>query len=547
MRRRWTAGLLAASLFLAAACGGDDDDTGGPSPTADVAGTDGEAAESTEPDGAGEGTAPSDTTGDTAAGPLRRGGTLRVAEPYDPSRFDPHRSTIGQDIRLLVPVYDRLVHFDADGDLVPGLATEWEFDETATVFTMKLREGVTFHDGAPFNAEAVKLNIERGQTVEGSSIAGDLAEIERIETPDDYTVVFHLSAPNSMLPGLLSHRAGAMVSPTAFDNPDLDHMPVGAGPYRVVEYDPGSRIIMERFEDYWNTEAGGPDRIEYSIMVDNRTRLNALLGGQIDLAILSGREQEEAERAGFTTVGKPGLTYLVLYLNRAKSHFGDRRVRQALNHAVDRQSMIDVVLQGAGTPTVQPFPEGYWAYNPDYPADYYQYDPDRARELLAEAGLEDGFSFEMLVPTTPTSEQLAEIVMAQLEEVGITAEPYPVEAAQTADVYYAQEQRDALIAQWGGRPDPQMTLELQFTAGGFGNPGDHTTPEFEEANRRTRAATDPEERAELLKEQVAIVVEEAFQVPLIHDFGVFAYSDKVATFDTLVTGQIDYLSISLNE
>jgi peptide/nickel transport system substrate-binding protein len=346
---------------------------------------------------------------------------------------------------------------------------------------------------------------------------------------------------------MLAHRAGAMVSPTAFDNPDLDHMPVGAGPYRMVEYDPGSRIIMERFEDYWDTEAGGPDRIEYSIMVDGRTRLNALLGGQIDLAILSGREQQEAEQAGFTTVGKPGLTYLVLYLNRAKSHFGDRRVRQALNHAIDRQSMIDVVLQGAGTATVQPFPEGYWAYNPDYPADYYEYNPDRARELLAEAGLEDGFSFEMLVPTTPTGQQMAEVVMAQLGEVGIEAQPFSVEAAQTADVYYAQEQRDSLIAQWGGRPDPQMTLELQFTANGFGNPGDHTTPEFEEANRRTRAATDFDERAELLREQVAIVVEEAFQVPLVHDFGVFAYSDKIATFDTLVTGQIDYLSISLNE
>jgi peptide/nickel transport system substrate-binding protein len=137
--------------------------------------------------------------------------------------------------------------------------------------------------------------------------------------------------------------------------------------------------------------------------------------------------------------------------------------------------------------------------------------------------------------------------MAQLGEVGITVRATPVEVAQTADVYYAQEVGDSLIAQWGGRPDPQMTLELQFSADGFGNPGDHTTPEFEEANLATRAATDAEERERLLQEQVAIVVEEAFQVPLVHDYGIYAYSDKVTSFSTLVTGQADYLSITLAE
>ena len=542
MFKRWTIGLLAVAMGVAA-CGGDDDDDDAAPPASSAPAPGGDTTATT---GAAGGSATAGTAAGTTAAP-RRGGTLRYAEPYDPSRFDPHRSTIGQDIRLLAPVYDRLVHFDADGDLVPGLATEWSFDDTATVFTMKLREGVTFHDGAPFDAAAVKANIERGQTVEGSAIASDLAEIETIETPDDYTVVLHLSAPNSMLPGMLSHRAGAMVSPTAFDNPDLDRAPVGAGPYRVVQYDPGSQIIMERFEEHWNTEAGGPDRIEYSIMLDTRTRLNALLAGQVDMTVVTGAEREEAEAAGFTTEGEPALTYLVLYLNRARSEFGDPLVRKALNHAIDRQAIIDAVLRGSGVPTVQPFPEGYFAHHPDYPADYYPYDPERARELLAEAGLADGFEFEMLVPASNLSQQLAEVVMAQLGEVGITVQPTPVEVAQTADVYYAQEEGDSLIAQWGGRPDPQMTLELQFTANGFGNPGDHTTPEFEAANLVTRAAVDPDERAQALQDQVAIVVEDAFQVPLVHDYGVYAYSDKITSFDTLVTGQADYLSITLAE
>ena len=282
-------------------------------------------------------------------------------------------------------------------------------------------------------------------------------------------------------------------------------------------------------------------------MTDARTRANALLAGEIDMTVLTGNEAPQVESAGFATEGEPALTYLVLYLNRAKSEFGDRLVRQALNHAVDRQALIDAILFGAGVPTVQPFPEGYFAHNADYPADYYAYDPERARELLEEAGLPDGFTFDMLVPTSDPANRLAEALMQMLGEVGIAPNVVPVDPPATADVYYAKEEADALLAQWGGRPDPQMTLELQFSAGDFANPGDHTTPEFEEANLMTRAAVDPEDRAAALQDQVGIVVEEAFQVPLVHDYGIYAYSDKVTSFETLATGQADYLSITVTE
>ena len=140
------------------------------------------------------------------------------------------------------------------------------------------------------------------------------------------------------------------------------------------------------------------------------------------MTVLTGNEAPEVEGAGFTTEGEPALTYLVLYLNRAKSEFGDRLVRQALNHAIDRQALVDAVLFGAGVPTVQPFPEGYFAHNADYPADYYAFDPERARELLAEAGLPDGFEFDMLVPTSDLANRLAEALMQMLGEVGITPE-----------------------------------------------------------------------------------------------------------------------------
>ncbi len=468
MFKRWTIGLLALATVTAACASGDDDESAPPEET--------EVAAPSGSDDPPDGTSASAATGATGTteAPVateRRGGVLRYGEALGPSRFDPHRSTIGQDIRLLAPVYDRLVHFDAKGALVPGLATEWSFDETGTIFTMQLREGVVFHDGAPFDAAAVKANIERGQTVEGSAIMSDLSEITSIETPDDHTVVLTLSTPNTMLPGMLSHRAGAMVSPTAFDNPDLDRMPVGAGPYRVVEHTEGSRIVMERFEEHWDTEAGGPDRIEFSIMPDARTRANALRAGEIDMTVLTGNEAPEVEGAGFTTEGEPALTYLVLYLNRAKSEFGDRLVRQALNHAIDRQALVDAVLFGAGVPTVQPFPEGYFAHNADYPADYYAFDPERARELLAEAGLPDGFEFDMLVPTSDLANRLAEALMQMLGEVGITPNVVPVDPPATADVYYAREEADALGGPVGWSPRSADDARAAVQRGRLRQPG----------------------------------------------------------------------------
>ena len=351
---RRAAAIVCALTLAAAACGGDDDDAESGDPTGTAATTSSGPAVTASSSGGGE-------------TPVTRGGTLRYADANGPSRFDPHRSTIGQDIRFFTPVYDRLVHFDEAGELVPGLATDWSFDETGTEFTMTLREGVTFHDGAPFDAAAVKANIERGQTVEGSSISADLADITAIATPDPMTVVFTLSRPNSMLPGLLSHRAGSMVSPTAFENPDLDRAPVGAGPYRVTEYVEGDRIVYERYEDHWDTAAGGPDRIDLRILPDPTTRLNALRSGQIDMTAVGGAQLAEAEAAGYTIDSGPGLTYLVLYLNRAQSEFDDALVRRALNHAIDRQAIIDAVLFGAGDAAVQPFPESYYAVQPRLP------------------------------------------------------------------------------------------------------------------------------------------------------------------------------------
>lgn len=485
--------------------------------------------------------------GDTATGAAEAdpSATIRFGDPVGPSRFDPQRSTIGQDIRHFAPVYDRLIHLSPDGDPVPGLAKSFEFSDDGREFRMQLEEGVTFHDGEPFNAAAVAANIERGQTLEGSSVDEDLAVIDEVEIVNEHEVVFHLSEPNAMLPGLLSHRAGAMVSPAAFDNDDLDIMPVGAGMYEVTEHRPDELIVYERYDDYWDEDVVGAQRIELQILPDETARFNALRTGEVDLAYISGRQVSQAESAGLTVQSDTALHYLVLYLNRDHPQLEIPEVRQAMNHAIDRKAIVDSVLFGYGEPAVQPFPSGYWAHNPDYPGDYYQYDPQRARELLAEAGVADGFEFEMLVTALSTYEQTAEAVQSMLADVGITANLRAVEPAQTADVYYAQQDGNALTSQWGGRPDPSMTIELQFTGEGFSNPGRHTTDEMERLHSEALETIDRDARQEVIHRNVAHIVEQAFQVPIAHEEGIYAMTDQVVGFETLVTGQPNFRTLGL--
>jgi peptide/nickel transport system substrate-binding protein len=514
---------MISMAMLAAACGGDSDtepQVGGTAATEE--GTEAEAA---------------------AADPSA---TFRYGDANGPSSFDPHRSTIGQDYRFFAPVYDRIVHQDAAGDFVGGLAESWEFSEDGLTLTFQIREGATFQDGTPVDAAAIKANLDRGKTLEGSSVLADLADITSIDAPDATTMVLNLAQPNAILPGLLSHRAGAIVSPAAFENPDLDIMPIGAGPYRVIEHQPDTRIVYERYDGYWDAEFEGPQRIELTILPDPTTRLNALRTDAVDATIIGGDQVEDAESNGFSIDSAPGLTYLVLYINRARAEFDDTLVRQAMNHAIDREAIVAAVLRGQGDPAVQPFPEGYFAYNEDYPGDYYEYDPDKARELLAEAGLPDGFAFDMLVTALSTFTQAGEAIQAMLAEVGITANIRQVEAAQTADVFYAQQDGDALVSQWGGRPDPQMTMDLQFSGTGFSNPGRHTTPEFEELNLKAKTTLDQEERAAALRDEVSVIVEEAFQVPIAHDYSIFAFNDRVVEFGRMVTGQPDFIHTGMS-
>ncbi len=462
--------------------------------------------------------------------------TLRFAFASGVTRFDPHRATSSYDNTWLFPVYDRLVHMGPDGAAIPGLARAWRYGPDGAWLEFELREGVLFHDGSPFDASAVEANLMRARNIRGSAVASELAAIERIEILDDHRLRLHLHWPDAALPLILSDRAGMMIAPAAFDDPRLDRRGVGAGPWRHLEFRMGNRSVYERFEDHWDPTAAGVKRLELRLIPDETTRLNAVRSGQLDGTNLSSLQIEQARLAGLEVMSRVGVEFLHVHLNRSRSHFDDRRVRQAMNHALRRQAIVDALGLGHGQATMQPFPEGYVAFDPDTGRHYYDHDPARARALLAEAGLADGFEFELIVPNISAFLPLFEAVSDQLASIGIRARPRVLEGAQISERFFGAQESDAALVQWGGRPDPSQTIDLLFTPGAMPNPGGHSTPEVERLAAAARREIDPERRPEALRAATRAVSEEALALVLSLPPASFALSPAVAGFETWISG-----------
>jgi peptide/nickel transport system substrate-binding protein len=541
--------LALAGALVVTACGGDDDDTASGPTTADatvtVADDPGATAATAGP---GATTAETQTTEVDAASldDLDRSATLRFAYGISVSRLDPHRATIRNDLTTLGPAYDRLVEFNPQGELVPMLATEWSFNEDATVLEMTLREGVVFHDGEPFDAEAVKANIERAKTLEGSTVAADLVGVSGVEVVDDHHVRVLLTEPDVSILGILSDRAGMIVSPAAFDE-DLEAVAVGAGPFRLVEYRPGDVTVFERFDDYWDPDVALVQRLEIHVVPDANTRLNGLRGGQFDLINPTAAQYEEAASLpGFTVRTDPGLFAINMGLNRTRSEFGDVLVRRAIYHAIDRDSICQAVLQGQCEVSVQPFPQGYWAANPDIPSDRYAYDPAKAKELLAEAGLPDGFSFTFMIPAAlPPYDAIGEVIQGQLADVGIRADLVLMEPAQMADRYYVAKETDAILGGLVGSADPSLYFGQYTMPDAYANVSGDSTETMQRLYHESIATSDEAERTRIIHEGVEEVVDQVFFINIAFTKLITAGRENVVGFVMPVSGNPQFRGVGM--
>lgn len=351
-----------------------------------------------------------------------RAGDLTIGVAADVTDWSAADAAWGPESIYHQAVYDTLTRTEADGTVVPGLATEWSYDDSKTELTLELRDGVVFSDGTEFTADVAAENLERFRDG-ASENAGNLSAVEEVTAEDDDTLLLELSAPDPALLTYLSQNSGLQASPETFDNADISE-PVGSGPY---QYDagasiPGSRYVFTARDDYWDPEAQRYDQITMYHYPDSTALVNALRDSQVDFATLHNTSQiADAEAAGYTTHMSTDQWKGFILADREGTKaeaIGDVRVRQAINHALDREALIKAVESGYGEPTTQIFNTESAAYVEGL-EDAYPYDPERARELLEEAGYPDGITIAQ-PQTSFVPESEFELIAGMLAESGIT-------------------------------------------------------------------------------------------------------------------------------
>lgn len=468
--------VAATIAMLAIACGGDDTDADSPDDTTDES-LDADTGEEDAGDGGDE----AEAGDDVASGELDPDATLRgvMAAGVTIETLDPDEASGGNGLRLSMPVYDRLIHTNVGtSQLEPGLAESWELIEDGTVLELQLREGVVFHDGEPFNADAVVANLERSrdndQGRDESTVT--VSPISEFEAVDEYTVRLHRAADAnpldwSLLPSRLTENAGMMISPAALGNDDLDRNPVGAGAWQIREI-AGDTIVYDAFEDYWDPEKPKAAELRLTSITDDEATFSSVLSGDQDLAVIQAPQQDraetEADAGRIQLFTAKTLINWHLWLHHDLAPLDDIRVREAMSLAIDREGTLEAIQFGLGQATPQHFPPGHFAFDEDHGLDAYPHDPERASELLEEAGY-DGTPLVLEVPSSPELRiRLAEALAAQMEDVGFVIE---LEIVERADRSYAFQDppRHGFLGQ-RTRIDPLLHLADSYSPDASFNP-----------------------------------------------------------------------------
>jgi len=495
------------------------------------------------------------------------GGTLIVGVEADPASMEAARTMGLHNDRMVLQVFDTLIMLFGDStELQPGLATDWTISDDGLDYTLTLRQGVSFHDGTPFNAEAVKFTFDRmlddGHPYYDATFPWAqyyFGNIDAVEVVDDHTVRFTLKEPQATFLTLLKHVSGGIVSPTAVEahGEDFRNNPVGTGPFAFVEWERGQRVVVEANEDYWR-DRPALDRVIFRPVPDPTARLNQLRAGEVHLMVAFPPEfiPEIEDDPELTLHQATGAHTWWTAFNTQAPPFDDVRVRQAVNFAVDKQAIIDDVLYGSATLSNGFAPPGSWAHSDE--AMSYGYDPERARELLAEAGYPDGFETDYLVPESGSGMiapvALATVIQAYLQQVGITANIVTQEWNSYLETYQAGlEEAGAGIAQMSwmrDTNDPALYVPANLAcdpATGFFNVGRWCSESFDDLFAQAIATTDREERAGFYRQAHDILAAEAPWLFMFHAKQTIAARNEVAGVETNPSFLVRLETVTLEE
>ena len=481
-------------------------------------------------------------------------GTLTIAQAVDPQSWDPIDTFLLAWGSVGSNVFDGLVSRNTDLEIGPGLATSWEFtDDTNTRLRFHLREGVTFHNGEPFNAEAVKFTFDRLLGEEGAKgpQQSNYTSIDHVEIVDDYTVDFVMGSPDPVIITKLAGY-GAMIVPPGYvqdNSPEtFDQMPVGTGPFKVVDYKLDESLTLEANPDYWG---GAPEleRVVYRFIQEDATRVAEMQAGRADIVqgvpVSLASSIENLPDAHIVPVGSP--TVNVLRFNFCLPPTDDVRVRKAISHAIDREGIIAAILQGYGNP-ITSF-QSELSLGNDPTIENYAYDPELAQQMLAEAGVAPGTPLQIdFVGTNQVSREIVQAVSAMLDAVGFKTSLQSHESnTYFNDVVPNNTVGNLYTFGWGGWTlDFDNTAYLLFMPEQFWNPC-FSDDEISSLLEQQRLTYDQAERETLLQQVAQREHDLVIDVPLYQAVNLWGVADRVEGFVAPADDRIMLLDVSVQE
>lgn len=487
--------------------------------------------------------------------------TLVVGLVAEPVNLDAAQVTDFNSSRAGRRIVEALLDYDDQTtELVPGLAQSWTVSKDGLEYTFKLRPGIKFHDGTPLNADAVRFSFERQINEESAAhklgwypfAKFNYGTVKSVTAVDDLTVKFTMSEARAPFIGVLAGAASGIISPAAYMKlgKDFAGRPVGTGPFQFTSWDRGNQIIMERNPGYWQRGVPRLQKIAYRWVADDQTRLAQLQNGTLDLVVdvppdsIAGLEKDPR----FTVLKSTGMHVWYVGLNNTHGPLRDKRVRQALNYAVDKAAITRDVLKGTGVPAISPINPGTWGYEPGVTR--YEYNPAKAKQLLAESGNPNGFAVNFWVPESGSGMQapvaMATVIQANLNAVGVLAKIQTMEWGAYLKRLTTREQ-DLFALSWAaGQPDPDFVLfplfhSSQWTPNGP-NRALYKNEKFDALLDAARKVTDLKLRKRLYSDAEKTLVDEAPWIFIDHQIQVMVTKANVKgfrphpNFDTRLAG-----------
>lgn len=447
-----------------------------------------------------------DTEDESGSGEEASDNSVVVGIAQDLDSLDPHNATLAGTREVLFNLFDGLVKAESDGSLEPAVAESYEVAEDAMSITFTLRDGIQFSDGSLVTVDDVIYSVER--YAEGTAVSSAFLDyFESIEAVDDSTILVTLTEPNTEF----IYEMTCEIMPEANDA-NVETNPIGTGPFKFVSYTAGDSLVMERNEYYWKDGYPYLDQVTFKVVTDTDTAILQLNSGTLDIYQYL-TEDETLTLSDDFDILEGSVNYVqALYLNNAAEPFDNVLVRQALCYAIDKDEINEMVFGGKSYLIGTNMIETLSAYYNAETDDYYSYDPEKAMELLEEAGYADGFSFTISVPNNYAPHQsVAEIIAEQLEAVGITVDIELMDMSAWLETVYTNRDYEATIVAVDGRlaPNSWFSKNVSTASDNFTN---YSNEEFDEIYELAISSLDEEEKIEYYQELQMILAEDAASV-----------------------------------